>query len=81
MNKRQAKKKRSGWGVTAKRRRALRRIAIEKVKNALTERTKEAVHEAVALCFWAYVLTGDKIPGEDEVFQILDRAESEEREK
>ena len=81
MNKRQAKKKIRGWGVTAKRRRALRRRAIEKVKNALTERTKEAVDEAVTLCFWAYVFTGKKIPGEDEVLQIYGRARREERER
>lgn len=74
MNKRQAKKK-SRREVTKKQLRALRRRAIKKVKKALTERTKEAAEEAIVICFWAYVFTNKKIPGEDKVFQILSRAE------
>ena len=81
MNKRQAKKKIRGRKVTKKQLLALRLRATEKVENALTERTKEAAEEAIALCFWAYVLTGKKILGEDEVFQVLNEAKSEEREK
>lgn len=75
MNKRQAKKKQRRRELTKKQLRAIRRRAIKKVEKALTERTKEAAEEAVAICFWAYVFTNKKIPGENEVFQVLSEAE------